>query len=147
MVESTTERQGRGNTRENRAENRELGGGRRKERAGTQAGQLQEQGSRECQRQEEEALKSALVNLQYFPNPWERERKPNQPGRWEATSREKYERLPRNTVRMVPLYSGPDREGRMVRMVRGRGFGPGSNRRAALEAVGLGWRCKPSFRH
>ena len=29
MVESTTERQGRGNTRENRAENRELGGGRR----------------------------------------------------------------------------------------------------------------------
>lgn len=37
-----------------------------------------------------------------------------------------------------PLYSGPGREGRKVRMVRGRGFGPGLNRRAALEAVGIG---------
>lgn len=37
-----------------------------------------------------------------------------------------------------PLYSGPDREGRRVRMVRGRGFGPGLNRKAALEAVGIG---------
>lgn len=50
--------------------------------------------------------------------------------------------MPVNTLRMVqigsqPLYSGPGREGRKVRMVRGRGFGPGLNRRAALEAVGI----------
>lgn len=37
-----------------------------------------------------------------------------------------------------PLCSGPGREGRKVRMVRGRDSEPGLNRRAALEAVGIG---------
>lgn len=66
-----------GGSMEQGGQNREQGAG---SRCGEQGHKLdKEQGSRESQRQEEEALKSALVNLRCFPDTWERKRKPDQP--------------------------------------------------------------------
>lgn len=71
VKESTTERWGRGDTREDRAGIRDQGhklDNYRNKEVGSPRGRRKR------------PFKSALVNLQYFLNPWGRKRKPNQSG-------------------------------------------------------------------